>query len=107
MSELKRCPFCGKTLIADGVKFFVHPVVGCLLDGIPIKNDAESTKRWNTRKQMQNIVERLEKEGQKMSEAKSMIKYGKASPSSHRYYKAISVKKAIEIIKEEGEKTNE
>lgn len=60
MSELKRCPFCGITLIADGNKFFVHPVVGCLLDGIPIKNDAESIKRWNTRKPLKRIVERLE-----------------------------------------------
>ncbi len=59
MSEIKRCPFCGGELLQDG-KFYVHPVVGCLLDGIPIKNDAESIKRWNTRIPMQNIVERLE-----------------------------------------------
>ena len=86
MSELKICPFCSKTLIADGAKFFVHPVVGCLLDGIPIKNDAESIKRWNTRKPMQNIVERLK-------ELKNEKTIG-----SHK----VMIKEAIEIVKEEG-----
>ena len=49
------------------------------------------------------VVEQLEKNGQKMSEAKSNTPYGKASPACHNYYKAISVKKAIEIMKGGGE----
>lgn len=89
MSELKRCPFCGITLIADGNKFFVHPVVGCLLDGIPIKNDAESIKRWNTRKPMQNIVERLEKE----------LK----NTEWIEFEERITYRRSIKIVKEEGE----
>lgn len=48
------------------------------------------------------VVEQLEKNGQKMSEAKSNQPYGKASPGCHNYYKAISVKKAIEIVKGGG-----
>lgn len=48
------------------------------------------------------VVEQLEKNGQKMSEAKSNKPFGKASPSCHNYYKAISVKKVIEIVKGGG-----
>lgn len=48
------------------------------------------------------IVEQLEENGQKMSESKSIQKYGKSSPANHRYYKAVSVKRAIEIIKGGG-----
>ena len=48
------------------------------------------------------VVEQLEEVGQKMSESKSIQKYGKSSPANHRYYKAISVKRAIEIVKGGG-----
>ena len=44
------------------------------------------------------VVEQLEEVGQKMSESKSMQKYGESSPANHRYYKAVSVKRAIEIV---------
>ena len=47
-------------------------------------------------------VEQLEEFGQKMSESKSIQKYGKSSPANHRYYKAVSVKRAIEIVKGGG-----
>ena len=53
------------------------------------------------RKAFERVVERLEENGQKMSEAKATRPYAKHSPADHRYYKAISVKKAIEIVKEE------
>lgn len=48
---------------------------------------------------IEKVVEQLEKHGQKMSEAKSNKPYGKASASCHNYYKAISVKKAKEIVR--------
>ena len=48
------------------------------------------------------VVEQLEELGQKMSESKSIQKYGESSPSNHRYYKAVSVKRAIEIVKGGG-----
>ena len=103
MSEIKRCPFCGITLIADGNKFFVHPVVGCLLDGIPIKNDAESIKRWNTRKPMQNIVERLEEEYHEIDKCK---KESYEDGEWERFDMFANLKngigRAIVIVKEEG-----
>lgn len=48
------------------------------------------------------VVEQLEEVGQKMSESKSIQKYGESSPANHRYYKAVSVKRAIEIVKGGG-----
>ena len=48
------------------------------------------------------VVEQLKDVGQKMSESKSIQKYGKSSPANHRYYKAVSVKRAIEIVKGGG-----
>lgn len=48
------------------------------------------------------VVERLEENGQKMSEAKSNTPYGKSTPGCHNYYKAISVKRAVEIVKGGG-----
>ena len=48
------------------------------------------------------VVEELENGGQKMAEAKSMKPYGESSPSCHRYYKAISVKKAIDMVRNGG-----
>ena len=48
------------------------------------------------------VVAQLEELGQKMSESKSIQKYGKSSPANHRYYKGVSVKRAIEIVKGGG-----
>lgn len=108
MSEIKRCPFCGGEGEVHEYNSFWYKA-GCnnqkcfLYITAQVFNSKEkAVEAWNTRKPMKNIVKRLEKEGQTMSEAKSMVKYGKASPSSHRYYKAVSVKKAIKIVKEEG-----
>ena len=52
---------------------------------------------------VEKLIERLEENGQKMCEAKSSVPYGKHSPSNHRYYKAISVKKAIHIVNQLAE----
>lgn len=48
------------------------------------------------------VVERLENAGQKMSEAKSNMPYGKSSHGCHNYYKAVSIKRAIKIVKGGG-----
>ena len=62
----------------------------CYLENIPTSHDAKK------------VAEQLEEVGQKMSESKSIQKYGKSSPANHRYYKAVSVKRAIEIVKGGG-----
>jgi len=40
-----------------------------------------------------------------MSESKICVQFGQNSPNCHRYYKAISVKKAARIIKNGGIKS--
>ena len=67
-----------------------------MLNDIPTLSETEII-----RKPFERVVERLEENAQKMSEAKAIRPYAKHSPADHRYYKAISVKKAIEILKEE------
>ena len=64
-----------------------------------ILGDIEDTP---TAYDVNKVVEQLEEVGQKMSESKSIQKYGKSSPANHRYYKAVSVKRAIEIVKGGG-----
>lgn len=51
---------------------------------------------------VEKVVEQMEENGQKMSEAKAIRPYAKCSSADHRYYKAISVKKAIEIVRKGG-----
>lgn len=99
---IKKCPFCGGELLVDG-KFYVHPVVGCLLDGIPIMNDTESIKRWNTRIPMQNIVERLEQQAELCRNRGFEIEQkGDSAIADKHYGKQCSYLHAIEIVKEEG-----
>ena len=64
-----------------------------------ILGDIEDTP---TAYDVNKVVEQLEDVGKKMSESKSIQKYGKSSPANHRYYKAVSVKRAIEIVKGGG-----
>lgn len=61
-----------------------------------------SLRDFPTAYDIDKVVEQLEDVGQKMSESKSIQKYGKSSPANHRYYKAVSVKRAIEIVKGGG-----
>ena len=60
------------------------------LDNMPTAYDVEK------------VVEQINAEGKKMSEAKAIRPYAKQSPADHRYYKAISVKKAVEIVRNGG-----
>lgn len=60
MSELKKCPFCGGELKAEGKNFYMHPIVGCLMDGTLVINCDESKKSWNTRRPVDDVVEALE-----------------------------------------------
>ena len=64
-----------------------------------ILGDIEDTP---TAYDVNKVVHQLEEVGQKMSESKSIQKYGESSPANHRYYKAVSVKRAIEIVKGGG-----
>ena len=101
MSELKRCPFCGIEFVIEedrGHKYYTHPHVGCFFDYLPILIDDEDTiRKWNTRKPMERIIERLEEE-------KACCQHydinGKLMSEETARKNGIS--KAIKIVKEEG-----
>lgn len=105
--KLLPCPFCGGEAIKVAftwVNIADESTIDCTICGARTKvlKTEEAIKSWNTRKPMERIVEQLEKNGQKMSEAKAIRPYGKHSPADHRYYKAISVKKAVDIVRNGG-----
>ena len=67
MSELKCCPFCGGEAKYMEIKdFFISRFVTCTKCGIETPrnclNRKDAIKRWNTRKPMANIVEKLKEE---------------------------------------------
>lgn len=99
MSEIKRCPFCGIPLKLVGSKrrgnqHYLHEYNNnCILNGFGFIATDENIQHWNTRKPMQNIVERLEE------------LYDDISVQYETNYES-GIEKgycdAIEIVKEEG-----
>lgn len=102
MSEIKRCPFCGIPLKLVGSKrrgnqHYLHEYNNnCILNGFGFTATDENIQHWNTRKPMQNIVERLEEQ----VEESATDYYDWEDISYLREKKAYQ--KAIEIVKEEG-----
>lgn len=86
MSELKKCPFCGgEARWATKHKHWIECEV-CGVEGIYSENSEDCIEAWNTRKPVERILERLEKEY-------DINNWGKPY--------GISLDKVIEIIKEE------
>lgn len=98
MSELKRCPFCDGKLKKSGSKrrgnqFYMHEYNGCILQIICFRtDDVESIEKWNTRKPMERIVERLEEQKSYADDLDDDLSCGE--------YTGLAL--AIEIVKEEG-----
>ena len=108
MSELKRCPCCGEE-IKGGVRLTGYMTMNrkyikCDACGLKMESSyyidglsqthlkaitEDLIRRWNTRKPMQNIMERLEKE----LEMTEWIEFEER----------ITYRRAIQIVKEEGE----
>lgn len=107
MSEIKRCPFCGwyasvkKSEKDNGYRVRCN---NCGTKTVKYKTSELAVGAWNTRKPMQNIVERLEKLESDSKEDWANVD----DEQSFGEYKAYG--KAAEIVKEESglyEKTNE
>lgn len=104
MSEIKllRCPFCGGEAELLKGQCEIDNYVMCLECRSKTKlynTKASAIKAWNTRKPMQNIVERLEI---KLSDTV----YEKATQESNESYLnglSIGYCEAIGIVKEEGD----
>lgn len=105
MSKLKRCPLCNSELELDTDKrFYIHPLIGCYFDCLIIKADNEnSIEKWNTRKPMERIVERLEYEYHEIDKCK---KESYEDGEWERFDMFANLKngigRAIVIVKEEG-----
>ena len=106
MSELKKCPFCGGEAKID--KTIANTVsVECTVCHassrmiLCTEGDIEqkAIEAWNTRKPMQNIVERLEH----FNEGIFYCANVRANEKTLAYGYSQLIYKAIEIVKEEGE----
>lgn len=97
MSELKFCPFCGGEAKYMEIKdFFISRFVTCTKCGIETPRNCltrkDAIKKWNTRKPLDNIVEKLEEEkGKVVIDGKEMYQ--------EDYF--IDIDKAINIVKQE------
>ena len=89
MSKIKRCPFCDAEMESSNNQYYFHPDNDCILHGFGFA-DRRSIKAWNTRKPMQNIVERLREKAKE-----PMYQH-----HGDNYY--VGIYNAIEIVKEEG-----
>ena len=89
MGKIEKCPFCGRYAELrhdkDGFSYVLCANDGCYVRTDGHLNEESAIKAWNNRKPMERIVERLE-------EAKSDWNDDYNVP----------IKKAIEIVKEEG-----
>lgn len=103
-NRLLNCPFCGVSLKKIGSKrrgnqFYVHDYKGsdCILKEFSFKaDDEEKMKHWNTRKPMQNIVERLEEQ------AEERRKYWQEFDDEDSFGGMNAYCDAVKIVKEEG-----
>ena len=114
MSELKICPFCGIPLKLVGSKrrgnqHYLHEYNNnCILNGFGFIATDENIQHWNTRKPMQNIVERLEEEYHEIDKSKKESyengdweRFDMFTNLNRGIYKAIAIVNTI--VKEEGE----
>ena len=107
--QLAKCPFCNLPFKKIGSKrrgnqHYIHDKYmesNCIFKEFGFKASEENFDRWNTRKPMERIVERLEEEQEKLD----TDMFARECDNWHgQLCNGISegVEKAIEIVKEEG-----
>ena len=100
--QLAKCPFCDIPLKLVGSKqrgnqHYLHEYNNnCILNGFGFIATDENIQHWNTRKPMQNIVERLEE-----TKTKSYVTGITSNP--YEFGACHAMNDAIKIVKEEGE----
>ena len=99
MSELKRCPFCGGEAEIVGSAYKRILCKGCEIE---IFITEETVKKWNMRKPMQNIVERLEEELELTDKEKRRCVHENPLQFDEAKGYARGIANAIEIVREEG-----
>lgn len=114
MSELKRCPFCGgeakvfnDRIVANNAYIVECTDCGCAI-GEYSKTPELAIKAWNTRKQIDDIVERLESiedaiYNQRLLIGDKIYKDKDAHMEARKLiYEELAYNNAIKIVKEEG-----
>ena len=101
MNELKKCPFCGGRVAMN--QDYEGFYVSCVEEDCVVMTNSyaekEAVEKWNTRKPIERVIERLEKE-------KGIAFLTLANTGDSKYdfaydYVMAYIDKAIEIIKEE------
>ena len=97
------CPFCKEELEVVGKgHYFAHKINGCILQHLCFEiDDDEAVKRWNIRKPMERILERLE-ECKETHDRRLLSKKETASFKIKELQFSGCYQNAIEIVKEEG-----
>ena len=92
MSEIKllSCPFCGSELRRNMSNLYEHDKTGCILDGFEFSE--ENTEKWNDRKPVERVLERLELCSVSEPLTENGIKVGTV--------KVLPLSAAVQIVKE-------
>lgn len=91
---VKSCPFCKEELeIVGKGHYFAHKRNKCILSHLCFEiEDEEAGALWNTRKPIEEIVERLEEKHRKAAESQKF----------ERAFRQVAFEEAIKIVKEVG-----
>ena len=100
MSELKRCPICDKEVEITKDNLMDFHVIECNICKILMysRNKEELINKWNTRKPMDRIVERLEHLLKNFGEHCE----NQGEECTHKSCSDCVLSHGIEIVKEEG-----
>ena len=95
--HLAKCPFCGEELELHCTgRFYMHKTNDCILQHLCFEVGNEVyIERWNTRKPLERIVERLQE-----TKTKSYVTGITANP--YEFGACHAMNDAIKIVKEEG-----
>lgn len=112
MSEIKLlpCPFCGGSKLYIWERNYFsqkHSTVSCIechvsQTGDGFKTREEAIKSWNTRKPMQEILERLENESRYSEEAKEYARVNNPLQFERCDSYLSAIDNAIQIVREVG-----
>lgn len=91
---LLRCPFCGGE--AKACEYYFIQCTKCGTSTLTHTNREEAINKWNTRKPMQEIIERLKEEKANLKE--DWLKYD----NEDDYGGYFATSRAIEIVKKVG-----
>ena len=104
-NSLLNCPFCGGELeVHCTSRYYMHKLNGCILQHSCFEtDDVESIEKWNNRKPLERIIERLEEERALLKkEREEAIEYDDEQIIFATNNQIRAFDYSLRIIKEEG-----